>query len=290
MNPSKNFCTIGKIYMAEVFTLKPFGLKALLLLTLALGMPMASSLDSPSDAVTYSSEDASSFAEFFAMEPPATSGGVERYSTPGREPSSVTFGGRSTSYSAYQSTRGGTNALWIMGTSSWTQRVVAPLGSYLSLLASSSGGGRAEFYEIRPDGRLLSSSYTLYPGHNRLVFHADVVGRHVLLFVADGQPSNVVIVDVASGGWPPSPGPAPGPGPSPGYARVIFSSTWLKGYSVFVDGSYVGGDGQGGDPLDGTFSLNVPGDRYQVLQISGGGRTYSERGTFLSGYTYKLSI
>jgi hypothetical protein len=84
------------------------------------------------------------------MEPPATSGGVERYSTPGREPSSVTFGGRSTSYSAYQSTRGGTNALWIMGTSSWTQRVVAPLGSYLSLLASSSGGGRAEFTRSDP--------------------------------------------------------------------------------------------------------------------------------------------
>lgn len=274
-----------------MFTLKAFGLKALLLLTLALIMPMASSIDPPSGSSIYSSEDASSFAEFFAMEPPAASGEVERYSLVGREPSSVTFGGRSTSYSAYQSAGGGANTLWILGASTWTQRVVAPLGSYLYLLASS-GGGRADFYEIRPDGTVSSSSRTLYPGHNRLVFHADAAGRHVLLFVAAGQPSNVVIVDVARGGWPPSPGPAPGPGPwpSPGYARVIFSSTWLKGYSVFVDGTYVGGDGQGGDPLDGTFSLNVPGDRYQVLQISAGGRTYSERGTFLSGYTYRLSI
>lgn len=272
--------------------MKPFGPKALLLLALALVMPMASSLDPPSDAHIYSSEDASSFAEFFGMEPPATSGEVERYSLPGREPSSVSFAGRSTSYSAYQSTSGGANYLWILGASSWTQRVVCPLGSYLSLLAYTPSGGRADFYEIYPDGRLLSRSYYLYQGYSRINFEADEVGRHVLIFTANNQPSNAVIVDVARGGWPPSPGPAPGPGtwPSPGYARVIFSSTWLKGYSVFVDGSYVGGDGQGGDPLDGTFSLNVPGDRYQVLQISAGGRTYSERGTFLSGYTYRLSI
>jgi hypothetical protein len=71
---------------------------------------------------------------------------------------------------------------------------------------------------------------------------------------------------------------------------VIFSSSWLRGYSVFVDGSYVGGDGQGGDPLDGTYSLNVAGNQYHILEISSGGRTYSERGTFLTGYTYKLNL
>jgi len=108
----------------------------------------------------------------------------------------------------------------------------------------------------------------------------------------NNQPSNVVIVDVKSGGWPPSPGPGPSPFPWPsaGSARVIFSSSWLSGYSIFVDGSYVGGDGQGGDPLDGTYSLNVAGNQYHTLGISSGGQTYSEEGTFLTGYTYKLSI
>jgi hypothetical protein len=75
-----------------------------------------------------------------------------------------------------------------------------------------------------------------------------------------------------------------------GSARVIFSSSWLRGYSVLVDGSYVGGDGQGGDPLDGTYSLTVAGDQYHTLEISSGGQTYSEQGKFLSGYTYRLNL
>lgn len=90
-------------------------------------------------------------------------------------------------------------------------------GIYLSLLASSSGSGRAEFYEIRPDGRLLSSSYTLYPGHNRLVFHADVVGRHVLP-LRRRRPAEQRShrrrrqrrLAAFAGAGPPDPGPSPG--------------------------------------------------------------------------------
>ncbi len=267
------------------------GLAVFLLSVIILGLPIACSLDPPED-FEYRSGDAAEFTEFFSMAAPAAGGAVESYNPSGREPSSVYFGERSTSYSTYQSTYSGTNTLWIMGSSSWAQRVVCPLGAYLSLLAYSSSGGRADFYEIYSDGRLLSKSYSFYPGYSRLVFEADEVGRHILLFVLNNQPSNVVIVDVASGGWPPSPGPSPGPGPwpSPGSARVIFSSSWLMGYSVFVDGSYVGGDGQGGDPLDGTYSLNVAGNQYHTLEISSGGQTYSEQGTFLTGYTYRLNL
>jgi hypothetical protein len=270
--------------------MRPFGLTAcLLLFVLVAGIPMVCSIDPPED-FEYGSEDAAEFTDFFAMEAPAASGVVESYNPAGREPSSVRLADRSTSYASYQSTYMGTNSLWIMGSSSWAQRVVCPLGAYLSLLAYSSSGGRADFYEIYPDGRLLLKSYSFYPGYSRLIFEADEVGRHILVFVVNNQPSNVVIVDVASGGWPPSPGPGPSTWPSAGSARVIFSSSWLRGYSVFVDGSYVGGDGQGGDLLDGTYSLNVAGNQYHILEISSGGQTYSEQGTFLTGYTYKLNL
>jgi hypothetical protein len=274
-----------------VFILRSFGLAVCLFSAIILGLPIACSLDPPDD-FGYSSEDVSQFADFFKTSAPAVSGEVVSYNPAGREPSSVYFSDRSTSYSTYQSTYLGTNSLWIMGSSSWAQRVVCPLGAYLSLLAYSSSGGRADFYEIYPDGRLLPKSYSFYPGYSRLTFEADEVGRHILLFILNNQPSNVVIVDVASGGWPPSSGPSPGlgPWPSPGSARVIFSSSWLTGYSVFVDGSYVGGDGQGGDPLDGTYSLNVAGNQYHTLEISSGGQTYSEQGTFLTGYTYRLNL
>jgi hypothetical protein len=276
-----------------VFILKTFGLAAcLLLFVLVFGMPMGCCIDPPEDVFEYGSEDVSQFSDFFTMTAPATGGEVESFNPSGREPSSVYFSDRSTSYSTYQSTYSGTNSLWIQGSSSWVQRVVCPLGAYLYLLAYSSSGGMADFYKIYPDGRLLRTSYSFYPGYSRLIFEADEVGRHILMFTLNNQPSNVVIVDVSSGGWPPSPGPGPGPSPWPsaGNARVIFSSSWLSGYSIFVDGSYVGGDGQGGDPLDGTYSLNVAGNQYHTLEISSGGQSYSEEGTFLTGYTYRLNL
>jgi hypothetical protein len=40
------------------------------------------------------------------------------------------------------------------------------------------------------------NTYQFNPGYNTMNFNADQVGRHVLLFVVNNQPSNVVIVDV----------------------------------------------------------------------------------------------
>lgn len=271
--------------------MKPFGLAAcLLLFLLVLGMPTGYSIDPLDARFEYSSEDVSQFTDFFTMDASAAGGGIESYNPSGQEPSSVYFGDRSTSYYSYQSTYSGANSLWIMGSSSWAQRVVCPLGAYLSLLAYTTAGGRADFYEIYPSGRLFRNSYNFYPGYSRLIVEADEVGRHILFFVLNNQPSNAVIVDVSSSIWPPAAGSGSSGWPSAGSARVIFSSSSLRGYSVFVDGSYVGGDGQGGDPLDGAYSLNVAGNQYHTLEISSGGQTYSEKGTFLSGYTYRLSI
>ena len=274
--------------------MRPVGLTAcLLLFVLVAGIPMVCSINPPED-FEYGSEDAAEFTDFFAMEAPAASGVVESYNPAGREPSSIRLADRSTSYASYQSTYMGGNSLWIMGSSSWAQRVVCPLGAYLSLLAYSSSGGRADFYEIYPDGRLLPKSYSFYPGYSRLIFEADEVGRHILIFVVNNQPSNVVIVDVASGGWPPSPGPAPGPSPAPwpstGSARVIFSSSWLRGYSVFVDGSYVGADGRDGDLRDGVFSTTVSGNQRHTIKVYGSGLTCTSDEFYESGHRYNINV
>jgi hypothetical protein len=40
------------------------------------------------------------------------------------------------------------------------------------------------------------STYQFSQGYNSMNFQANEVGRHMLYFVIDSQPSNVVIVDV----------------------------------------------------------------------------------------------
>ena len=91
-----------------------------------------------------------------------------------------------------------TNDLWIQGAVNWTQYVVSPVGTWLQLIAYAPVEGPAGFYEtIQTD--TTSSKYSTYQfsqGYNTMNFYADQVGRHMLYFVVNSQPSNVVIVDV----------------------------------------------------------------------------------------------
>ena len=117
-----------------------------------------------------------------------------------RTPSSVYYGaGVGLPYSQYASiVPSKTNDLWIQGATNWTQYVVTPLGTGLQLVANAPVGGPAGFYEmIQTD--TTSSKYKTYqfnPGYNTMNFNADQVGRHMLYFVVNNQPSNVVVVDV----------------------------------------------------------------------------------------------
>jgi len=218
--------------------------------------------------------------------PPASGGsGLQQYSVSGREPSTVYFGGQSTSYSTYRSTYGGANSLWILGSWSWTQYARCPLGAYLQLLAYSSSGGSADFYEIYPSGSVDKDTYYFWPGYSRISFHADAVGRHILLFIANNQPSNAIIVDVESGGWPPS----SGPGPAPSYARVTVRSSWLTGYSVNIDGVQEYNDVSDGR-LDGIISFTVTGNQYHNVKITSPGYMRSYYRFFRSGYAYTLTM
>jgi len=223
---------------------------------------------------------------YYSLEAPPSSGAeVQQYSISGHEPSTVFYGGQSTSYSTYSSMFGGVNSLWIMGAWSWSQYATCPLGAYLQLLAYSSGGGSTTFYEIYESGRVEVDSYGFWPGYSSISFYANEPGRHILLFIANNQPSNAIIVDVSSGGWPPGPGPSP----SPSYARVTVRSSWLSGYTVTVDDAITYNDVSDGR-LDGIVSFTVPGNQYHSVKITSPGYMRSYYRFFRSGYAYTLAM
>jgi hypothetical protein len=117
-----------------------------------------------------------------------------------KTPSSVYYGaGVGLPYSQYTSiVPSKTNDLWVQGATNWTQYVVTPVGTWLQLVANAPVGGPAGFYEMTQTDT-TSSKYNTYqfnPGYNTMNFNADQVGRHMLYFVVNNQPSNVVVVDV----------------------------------------------------------------------------------------------
>ena len=88
--------------------------------------------------------------------------------------------------------------LWIRGTANWSQYAVVPLGSKLELVAYVPQRGDAGFYQTIQTNSIFHDYcvYQLNPGYNNMSFDADQAGRHMLYFVINNQPSNVVIVDV----------------------------------------------------------------------------------------------
>ncbi len=206
--------------------------------------------------------------------------------TAGQEPQMLYFGGygsqKAISYSQYQSYAmyTGQNSLWIQGPTSWTQYAAVPQGSSLSLLAITPTGGYGYLYEIYPDGTLDKEGYYFYP-YDQIGFYADQVGEHLLTFVIDGQPSNVVVVDVVAY--------QPPPPQIYNYASVTVSSSWLRGYDVYVDGSYQATEGMTGE-APGVVTIIVPGDQYHTIAVSGNGFSYSNYRYFSSGYGYTLTV
>ena len=117
-----------------------------------------------------------------------------------KAPSTVYYGaGVGLPYSQYAATvTSKTNDLWIQGATNWTQYVVSPAGTWLQLVAYAPVAGPAGFYETTQTDT-TSSEYKTYQfneGYNTMNFNADQVGRHMLYFVVNSQPSNVVVVDV----------------------------------------------------------------------------------------------
>ena len=153
---------------------------------------------------SYSDTMFSPFREYYGTSSMPLVGGI--ISTPvkfdimQRTPNMVYYGtGQALPYTQYVSAEpSGTNGLWVQGSTSWTQYVVTPVGTWLQLVANAPVGGAAGFYEIiqKDTGTVKYNIYQFNQGYNTMNFNADQVGRHMLYFVVNNQPSNVVVVDV----------------------------------------------------------------------------------------------
>ena len=118
-------------------------------------------------------------------------------------PSRIYFGsGKEIAYTQYQSAMAASrgNELWIQKGADWSQYAIVPAGSGIQFIAFAPVGGQADYYWILQSNSLniTSKRLDLYPGYNSLNFKADEVGRHIILFVLDNQPSNSIIIDVIS--------------------------------------------------------------------------------------------
>jgi hypothetical protein len=113
----------------------------------------------------------------------------------GSEPSYLIIDGQSR---PYDSNYVPSNSLWIQGRTSWTQYIKCPLGARFKMLAYSDGGPTT-MIETYPDGYQDVQQYRFYRGYTQLVFLADEIGRHTLVFYSNGMQSNEVVVEVVRG-------------------------------------------------------------------------------------------
>ena len=125
-----------------------------------------------------------------------------KFNIAGQTPRGIYYGnGQGLPYSQYASTvPSRTNDLWIAGATNWTQYALSPVGAMLQLVADVPTGGMGGFYEVVQTDAVGTNyrTYQFNPGYNTMNFGADQMGRHMLYFVVNNQPSNVVIVDVFS--------------------------------------------------------------------------------------------
>jgi hypothetical protein len=152
----------------------------------------------------YSETTFSPFTEYYATSGTPVVGGIisnpAKFDIKQKTPSRVYYGaGVGLPYSQYATiVPSKTNDLWIQGAENWTQYVVSPVGTWLQLVAYAPVEGPAGFYETIQNDTTISryKTFQFNQGYNTMNFKADEVGRHLLNFVVNSQPSNTVIVDV----------------------------------------------------------------------------------------------
>ena len=172
------------------------------------------------------------------------------------------------------------------------------------LVANTPVGGTAGFYEVVQTDTTTQkySTYQFYPGYNTMNFNADQAGRHMLYFVVNNQPSNVVIVDVfaqapstqyqtyAPTTTTPTVSMLPQTPTVNGDTPVTIQSQGMRGYQVFLDGNYIGTEGTGGDPLDGRFSFNVVGNQNHDIRVYDGQFNYPKTMYFQRGVQKIINV
>lgn len=283
-------------------------------------------LDSPVPSFSWYSSDASfyrqmlpastfsPFSEYYATAAVPIEGEIisypARFDISQATPSNVYYGaGQGLPYSQYLSiVPSRTNDLWIRGTRNWTQYLVSPVGMTLELVANVPAGGMGSFYETvqTETTSQRSKTYQFHAGYNTMKFNANQLGRHILYFIVDNQPSNVVIVDVfaqaprvPSSIYPrpslvdsqqylsPSQmpaAPAPAPAPSSGDVPVTIVYPSPGNFEVYVDGAYVG-TGTNGD-----FTFQTRGGMSHVISIWDGFWMYQKSIYFESGVPKVINV
>jgi hypothetical protein len=157
-------------------------------------------------------------------------------------------------------------------------------------------GGMGGFYEtIQTESTSLKSkTYQFYKGYNTMKFNADQIGRYMLYFVVNNQPSNIVVVDVFAQApmtqysinpipgsvntqqyLPPS--QVPMTASSSGDTPMTISYPNPGSFQVYVDGAYAGA-GTGG-----SFNWKVKGGMSHVISIWDGFWMYQQSIYFESG-------
>jgi hypothetical protein len=175
-------------------------------------------------------------------------------------------------------------------------------GQWLPMWLDVRGSGPLYSYEWYPDGRLVTQylAYVPYPSWQKMWFYGDAPGWHTLQYYCSGW-SNYIYVYVYSTSYYPQPGPSPyppspyppypTPSPAPGCnAQIIITSDSMRGYSVYVDGNYIGGDGRRGDHFDGTFSFTVSGNQPHTIKVYNQGFSYSQTKNYSCGSTNYLTL
>jgi hypothetical protein len=151
----------------------------------------------------------SHYSEYYVSSTPIVTGIIStpvKFEITKRTPSRVHMSsGKQVSYNQYAASATRGNELWIQGSAGpsqieWSQSVVCPAGTGLQLVAFVPAGGQADFFETIQTNSVNASSkrYNFYSGYNDMQFTANQIGRHILLFVVNNQPSNAIIVDVIS--------------------------------------------------------------------------------------------
>jgi hypothetical protein len=120
-------------------------------------------------------------------------------------------------------------------------------------------------------------------------YHTNQIGRHMLYFVVNNQPSNVIIVDVFSQAPQAQPpvGPLPDSAslptmpitapPTSGDTTVTISYPYPGIFQVYLDNAYVGA-GSGG-----IFAFKVKGGMNHLISIWDGSWTYQKEIFFERG-------
>ncbi|RQW80583.1 MAG: hypothetical protein EHM14_04265 [Methanothrix sp.] len=252
----------------------------------------------------------SPFSEFYAASGIPVVNGI--ISTPAKfdiaqkTPATIYYGaGEALPYSQYVSTMPSrTNDLWVQGETSWSQYVVSPVGTWLQLVANVPVGGSAGFYESVQTDKTTQrySTYQFNQGYNTMNFYAGQVGRHMLYFVVNNQPSNVIIVDVfaqapstqyqtyATTTTTPIVSTQPQTTPVGGDTPVTIQSQGMRGYQVFLDENYIGTDGSGGDALDGVFDFRVIGGQNHNIRVYDGQFNYPKSMYFARGVLKIINV